>query len=264
MPDEDYGQFIKQVWETAAHPFNVLWDWAKEPDTPERRAARWTALADWARRHAKAERHSNDPDSVKDWQKRRRIYVQRAKRNMEPEHSEDVPGIIDGGWHPEARRVGVVAGIGPLQHPVGGALHTTEGYGVPVYAGSNPHFTLDVSSGPLYQHQDVRQGARALQNLAGGVETNRKVIQIECIAFAARAGAWTEEAYDNLADLMRWIEEHCGVERKFALPLAPYPGHPQKFTSSGWNSYGGWCGHQNVPENDHGDPGALSIPKLLA
>lgn len=263
MPDEEYRKFIKQVWLTATHPFNVLWEWAKEPDEAERRAERWDALEGWAISHAKAEGRANDQASAKEWRNKARIYGNRAKANREQDHA-DVPGMDPGGWHPDAHKVGVVGGIGPLTHPVAGVLHSTETVGLPSYNGTNPHITFEPVHGVIYQHQSVLQGARALQNLSGGVETNRKAIQIEIISYAARAGTWTDDMYENLADLMRWVEAHCGVERKFALPLAPYPGSPQKFSYSNWNAYPGWCGHQNVPENDHGDPGALNTGKLVA
>jgi hypothetical protein len=257
-----YRDEIKRIWETSGHPLRELWDWAKEPKDAEKRAERFDALAEWAGSHKRQADH--DSESFKEWAKKQRVYRKRAKVNRNQSTDEDVPGIESGGWHPDAKRVGVVSGIGTLTKPVAGVIHTTEGFGVPTYSGSNPHFTLDPASGALYQHQSVFQGARALKNLSGGVETNIKCIQIENIAFAARAGAWTEEMYDNLGDLMRWIEKHCGVQRKFPLPLAPYPGSPQKFSASSWNQLNSWCGHQNVPENDHGDPGALSTAKLLA
>jgi hypothetical protein len=31
-----------------------------------------------------------------------------------------------------------------------------------------------------------------------------------------------------------------------------------------WDTFTGWCGHQHIPENDHTDPGALPIARLLA
>ena len=251
---------IKAIWEKSQTPLRDLWAWAKMPDDPERRAERWDALAEWAGSHKRQQDH--DSEAHKEWAKKQRVYRKKARQNRNQD-TEDVPGIVDGGWHPDAKRAGVVNGIGPLRAPVCGVLHTTEGYGLPTYSGSNPHFTLDPASGVLYQHQDVRQGARALENDAGGVDTNIKCIQIELIAFAARAGAWTEEMYDHTTDLMRWIEKHCGVERKFDIPLSPYPGSPKKFSATDWNAYKGWTGHQNVPENDHGDPGALSTAKLL-
>ncbi|HEY6222818.1 MAG TPA: hypothetical protein VIW26_03470, partial [Gemmatimonadales bacterium] len=37
-----------------------------------------------------------------------------------------------------------------------------------------------------------------------------------------------------------------------------------RFTAAAWLAFDGWCGHQHVPNNDHGDPGAIDIARLLA
>ncbi len=34
-------------------------------------------------------------------------------------------------------------------------------------------------------------------------------------------------------------------------------------TAAKWDNYNEWCGHEHVPNNDHGDPGALDIKSLL-
>ena len=47
-----------------------------------------------------------------------------------------------------------------------------------------------------------------------------------------------------------------------------YPGSygvnaAQRFTNVQWENFTGVCGHQHVPENDHGDPGDLPIDRLF-
>lgn len=251
---------IKNLWENAAHPLAALWEWAKDPDDPARRAERWDALADWAGSHKRQQDH--DSDEWKSWRKRQRVYRKRARVNENGEDPE-TPGIEDGGWHPDARRAGVVNGIGALDPNPCLVWHTTEGYGLPAYSGSNPHFTLDPKTGVLYQHQSVREGARALRNLPGGVETNRGAIQVELIGFASQSHTWSEEAYDHIADLARWIEEHCGVLRECDVRFDVPAGATPHMTAAQWNAYRGHCGHRHVPENDHWDPGNLQIAKVL-
>jgi hypothetical protein len=34
-------------------------------------------------------------------------------------------------------------------------------------------------------------------------------------------------------------------------------------TFSQWQAFKGWCGHQHVPENDHGDPGSMDFPRVI-
>lgn len=267
MSDESQGKpyrdEIKSIWETSEHPLGDLWKWAKEPDDREKRADRFAALAEWAGSHKRQADH--DSDEWRTWRKRQRVYRKRQRANQ-GDNTPDVPPMVDGGWHPDARRVGVVSGIGELVGPHRIVWHTTEGYGLPTYSGSNPHFTLDPQSGTLYQHQDVRQGARALVNAAGGVETNRRgAIQIELIGFAAQSPNWSDQAYEHIADLARWIEAHCGVKREATVKFGAYPNAlPPRMSASQWNSYNGHCGHQHVPENEHGDPRGLRIDEVLA
>lgn len=255
----NYLTQIKEIWETAAHPFNDLWEWAKKPRQRKDRAKRWDALADWAASHAKEANHDHDEDAQKHWRAKARIYRKKAKQNRDEPHDE-VPGI-ENGWHPDAVRAGVVSGIGPLQGSRRIVWHTTEGYGLPNYQGSNPHFTVDPVRKVLYQHQSVYQGARALQNLSGGVETNRQgAIQVEIIGFASQSQNWSEGTYDFLADLARWIEAHCDVDRTCGVSFIAGVKH---MSGAVWNDYRGHCGHQHVPENNHWDPGRLDIAKIL-
>jgi hypothetical protein len=67
--------------------------------------------------------------------------------------------------------------------------HTTEGSSAEGAMGafrsnrSDPHFTVDAVN--IFQHIDTAEGARALRNQAGGVQTNRdSAVQIELVGFA--------------------------------------------------------------------------------
>ena len=141
--------------------------------------------------------------------------------------------------------------------------HTTEGSSAEGAMGafrsnrSDPHFTVDAVN--VFQHIDTAEGARALRNQAGGVQTNRdSAVQIELVGFAHLPK--DRRALTNLARLCRWIESTHGVPRTWPAGL-PRParngrdpgGHnrdPQI-----WDSQGGHYGHCHVPENTHWDPG---------
>ena len=121
---------------------------------------------------------------------------------------------------------------------------------------ADPHFTVDGER--IWQHIDTDEGARALRNEIGGVETNRDgAIQIELVGFAHLPK--NPLALANLARLCRWIEETHGVPRRWPAGL-PRPavngrdpgGHNRD--AAIWDNEGGHYGHCHVPENTHWDP----------
>ncbi len=160
--------------------------------------------------------------------------------------------------------------------PFRGVIHTTE---VKSYTPSKtsyyghhdpPHFTLvlEKSDARFYQHFPITAAARALENRAGGVETNRRsAIQIEIAWKAAEIGKLPEAMVERLWDWMRWVETQAGVKgwnyRKFCGSEASGLKSNARMTADEWNAFDGWCGHQHVPENAHWDPGKLDIGRLL-
>jgi hypothetical protein len=134
-------------------------------------------------------------------------------------------------WHPRAIRI-VYPSMGPY---TGGGRkllwHTTEGYSLPRYSGSNPHFTLNPATGQLWQHQPITEPSRALVHSPGTPETNRaNVVQVELIGFAAQTHDWPDAYYGNISALARWIEANHGVPSKStvaftstATPAGPAP-----------------------------------------
>jgi hypothetical protein len=165
-----------------------------------------------------------------------------------------------GGWHPRAVRTQVTAALSWVAAKPKLVWHTTQGYGLPTYSGSMPHFTLDPKSGKLWQHVPITGGAYALRNTSGGVETNRaRAIQVELVGFAEESHKWGDGEYARIAELARWIEKHAGVPRSCDVTF--------RQSSTGkirdWVNYTGHCGHQHVPENDHWDPGLLQIGKVI-
>ncbi|MFB7672956.1 hypothetical protein ACFC26_16260 [Kitasatospora purpeofusca] len=171
-----------------------------------------------------------------------------------------------------------------------GLLHTTEGPKLYDYDGgrSAPTVTAvpDFTEQRLvwYQHFDVDESARALVNAPGGVETNNaNIFQIELVGTCdpATHDAWTRRgvghifwpeppdwAVRDLAWLMRWLRDEHGIPLTSGLEWLPYPASygrsRARMPFAQWTNFRGWCGHQHAPENDHGDPGALPIDRLLA
>lgn len=169
--------------------------------------------------------------------------------------------------------------------------HSTEGTSVPTYdsGASAPTLTAvpDFARKKLvwYQHFDFDVSARALVNKAGGVETNTlNVCQVEIVGTCdpATHTKWTKAGYAHLytpelpdwairdlAAFARWAHEQHGVPLSSGVTFKAYPasygsGAGVRMTASQWNSFKGHCGHQHVPENDHGDPGAFPMAAILA
>lgn len=168
--------------------------------------------------------------------------------------------------------------------------HTTEGTSLPSYSGGAeaPNLTAkpDFSAKKLvwYQHFDFDVSARALVNKAGGVETNTlNVCQVEIVGTcdptthakwkkAGYAHLYTPELPDwavrDLAAFAKWANTNHGVPLTSGVTFKAYPSSygnsSVRMSSSKWNSFKGHCGHQHVPENDHGDPGLLPMAAILA
>lgn len=181
-------------------------------------------------------------------------------------------------------------------------LHTTEGIGLPNYDGGSmaPNLTAvaDFANKRLrwYQHFDIDRSSRALRNLAGGVQTNTlNVVQTEFDGTCdyTKRNNWGSRiagkdyiywgdppdwALRDAADYLRWLNANHGVplsgpsmwltygpdSRRPGITPASYGASPARMTFAQWNAFKGICGHQHVPENDHGDPGALPFTKLIA
>lgn len=169
--------------------------------------------------------------------------------------------------------------------PFKGVLHTTETASFTphstLYGGwhtSYPHFTIilvhfhDHDEVWIYQHIPLDRAARALKNLSGGVQTNTdKAIQIEIVWFAGDAQNMPKILLDAIGKLMRWIEQETGIQRRAIDGFHFYPPEnniqlgrePWRMSGAKWDGFDGWCGHQHVPENVHGDCGKIDIGYLL-
>ncbi|MFE6474596.1 hypothetical protein [Streptomyces rochei] len=182
-----------------------------------------------------------------------------------------------------------------------GVVHTTEGMSLPSYNGGSmaPNVTgvpnMKDRTIRWYQHFDVDESARALANKLGGVDTNTaNVFQIELVGTCddkyktswsgKQAGVdylhWPtapEWALAEVAWLVRWLNQQHGIpltcvkdwlaygkdSRRPGITPASYGPSPARMSMSAWRSFKGWCGHQHVPENDHGDPGSMNFARVI-
>jgi peptidoglycan hydrolase-like protein with peptidoglycan-binding domain len=170
-------------------------------------------------------------------------------------------------------------------------LHTTEGMSWPGYAGGGeaPHGTIRPLPGKgilVREHIDFDLFAKALMNLPGGVETNRRgALQFELMGTCDEKHKGDPDWYfwpdaddvvlTALADYLRPIHAKYLIPNSAPLFKAYRPDgvHTQggsygpnngvRFDGPTWLRYNGIVGHMHVPENDHGDPGAFPIAKLM-
>ncbi len=161
-------------------------------------------------------------------------------------------------WHPISGSSGPHVG-GPFKI----VHHTTEGStavsALDTFAKnrSDPHFTVDGTN--IFQHIDTAEGARALRNAPGGVQTNRdSAIQIELVGFAHLPK--DKRALTQLARLCRWIESTHDVPKVWpsGKPKQAKNGHDpggHNRDAVVWDGQSGHYGHCHVPENSHWDPG---------
>jgi hypothetical protein len=174
-------------------------------------------------------------------------------------------------------------------------LHTTEGTSWDTYDGGAkaPTYTarpnLKLCRLDWRAHFPDERSSRALVNLAGGVETNTlNAIQVELVGTCDPAKAktwnglkagvdyiyWPEAPMWALNDLGAFIADlHTRHGLRLQAPtFQAYPGsfgargvtNTVRMTFDQWRKFTGVCGHQHVPENVHGDPGAIDIDPVLA
>ncbi|WPH58173.1 endolysin [Streptomyces phage Alone3] len=167
-------------------------------------------------------------------------------------------------------------------------LHTTEGTSLPGYEGgaTAPNFTAvpDLKNKKLiwYQHFYVDTSSRALRNLSGGVQTNtNNVCQVELVGTCdpRTHSKWSssshiywpqapEWALKEVAKFLAWMNENHNVPLSGPTTWLAYPdsygSNKSRMTFDQWDRFKGVCGHQHVPENDHGDPGSLDFAKVIS
>jgi hypothetical protein len=143
--------------------------------------------------------------------------------------------------------------------------------------GAEPHWVFD----PRFPLDEAIQmlpytvTGKALRNLAGGVETNRReadgaagvdVVQVELVGYAAKVANYDDNWYRNLRQFITRLCAELGVPYRFPRRFAQDYGDARRvrLTNDEWLDPGltGVLGHAHVPENDHWDPGPLDLARL--
>ena len=138
-----------------------------------------------------------------------------------------------------------------------------------VHMGYESHEVYDPSCDELIQLLPMSEPGKALVNLPGGVETNNRggVYQIEIVGRAVDVPNYDDNWYENLRNRLETVCGFTGTPYVFPLPFQPYPqsygNNLVRMTFDEWLVFEGVCGHQHIPENEHGDPGALDVERLI-
>lgn len=159
-------------------------------------------------------------------------------------------------------------------------LHTTETSGWPGYDGGAkaPTLTYHPKLHVWRQHFAINQSARALRDPSETpVRENRDgVVQVEIIATCNPDLAGTfqyvtkldDQALNDLSKFAAWLHTEWGLKLAKAPIWLPYPQSgwtesTARMTSEQFDAFKGICGHMHASGNDHGDPGAISIDRIL-
>ncbi len=114
-------------------------------------------------------------------------------------------------------------------------------------------------------HYYFNQYAKALQNQAGGVETNNdEVLQWELAGYLGKGTPKGQfdilEApnvyWEQVADLLGPVVLSWGIKNKFSRSFEAGISESNKakrMSGSEWDSFSGFCTHADVPENHHWD-----------
>ena len=180
-------------------------------------------------------------------------------------------------WMPGVRHVDRGGGV-PVQDdgPTVIVLHTTETDGPASYNGTEPHFEVHDADNGTIQFVSLARTAKALYNAPGGGETNRRrgrIIQIEMVWRAGNASAMPVSLLARVARVIRFVREQF-PDLSLVAPPQGFHGaefgtiaivdSPLRFSFPAWEEFGGICGHQHVPENDHWDPGRIPFDRLVS
>lgn len=160
-----------------------------------------------------------------------------------------------------------------------GCLHTTETVGKPGYDGWTimPHASVLPIPGKgvtVYQHLPFSQGSFALRHTRSQPTNGDYVFQFELIGTcdpSRHDGAYRWFEADDAVLLDLYLKVIRPLDQSFTIPFRglPFLRYPDqagsnRLTDAQFDTYRGWLGHQHVPQNDHGDPGAFPWVRLTA
>lgn len=163
-------------------------------------------------------------------------------------------------------------------------LHTCESEGTAranaeylVRIGAEPHWVFDPRFGldEAIQLLPYTVTGKALRNLPGGVETNRReadraagvdIVQVELVGYAANVAGYDDAWYRNLRAFLSTLCVVLGVPYRFPKRFGQDYADARRvrLTNDEWldPDLAGILGHCHVPENDHWDPGPLDLRRL--
>lgn len=135
-----------------------------------------------------------------------------------------------------------------------------------------PHFGICPPIRRVAQFYPMNVGSPVLEDLADGVRTNRAgsaVVQVELIGHAdSLMIEYSDDDWRWLGQQLRAISVLAGIPYTFHPEFKSYPASAGKNNGVRMNdgftysAFSGWCGHQHVPENVHGDPGLINLALL--
>jgi hypothetical protein len=157
-------------------------------------------------------------------------------------------------------------------------LHTTEGSGWPSYSGGAvaPNFTAypDPAAKALIwrQHFPITMSSRALMHTRTQPTNGDHVVQVELIGTCVPGGPglyWPgapDWALAGVAAFLAWLAAEWGdhlLASTVAWRAYNASGDGQRLSDGAYDAYRGVLGHQHAPQNDHRDPGALNVPRII-
>lgn len=158
-----------------------------------------------------------------------------------------------------------------------GCLHTTEGNGRPTYDGWTimPHATVMPIPGrgvTVYQHLPFSQASFALRHTELQPTNGDYIFQFELVGTCdpnGPRGAYYWPNADDAVLLDLYLKVIKPLDQAFIIPFRaleflrfPSQAGQNRLSNAQFDAYSGWLGHQHVPQNDHGDPGAFPWARL--
>jgi hypothetical protein len=160
-----------------------------------------------------------------------------------------------------------------------GVLHTTESSSWPSYRdwADCPHATVLPTPGKgvtVHQHVPFSRASFALVHGSGQQATNTDyAFQFELVGTSDKNGPgyyWPAADDAVLLDLYKKVIKPLSDAYRIPITAPTFKPYPASYGANGvrlsqatWDTYTGWLGHQHVPENDHGDPGAFPWARLM-
>jgi hypothetical protein len=130
---------------------------------------------------------------------------------------------------------------------------------------AEPTHLCDPATDRLGQYFPAPETGRAVKN-AGTKRANRvgtPCLQIEWVAWASRPFTRYWKPGPNVAALGAFLDDWDVPHEWPSGPPPRHPGGRQNRSSANYFHKGGHYAHAQVPGNDHGDPGLLSVAELF-